>query len=192
MQVDVSGTRFEFPHPCACCGGKANARLGVAATKSTGKKVVHTRTNTWDFPYCDACLGHVRAAEAAASLAFTLAVSSVVAGVALWFFVIPYVGILATVLGLAGRTYLYSKQMTAARSMMRKSECACVGRAVSYLNWHGSLHQFWFVSLDYALAFMLANQRKLVNLSHEAIELMESGGQVPPAAGPRAPRRHRS
>src|SRR5689334_15882635 len=72
MQVDVSGQQFVFPDICACCCGHANSTLSVAASKSTGKKVVHTRTNTWDFPYCGACLGHVRAAEAAVSLAWVL------------------------------------------------------------------------------------------------------------------------
>jgi len=72
----------------------------VSASKSTGKRVVHTKTNAWDFPYCSDCVRHVRAAEAATALAWTLAVVSVIAGGILWGVVSPYLGIPAGVLGL--------------------------------------------------------------------------------------------
>jgi hypothetical protein len=58
------------------------------------------------------------------------------------------------------------------------------------MGWHGTLHQFDILSLNFALAFMVANERKLVNLSPEAMELLASSGHVPNPRAPRSPRRH--
>jgi hypothetical protein len=191
VQVDVSGQHFVFPTQCACCCGRADSALGVSASKSTGKKVVHTRTNVWDFPYCGDCIRHVRAAEAATALAWTLGIASVIAGGILWGCVSPYLGIPVGILALVGAAVLHNKQMAAARELCGR-DCVSVERAVAYLGWHGTLHQFWIASQDYALAFMVANQRKLVNLTHAARALLESSGHGPRTGVPRVPRQHRS
>src|SRR5258706_9758060 len=60
MLVQVSGQRFTFPRACARCGRPAEATLQAAHSKSKGKRVVHTRTWSWDFPYCNSCTAHVR------------------------------------------------------------------------------------------------------------------------------------
>ena len=191
LQIDVSGQHFVFPALCACCCGPVGSALSVSSSKSNGQRVVHTKTNAWDFPYCDACVGHVRETETAKRVAWTLlAVSVIVSGI-LWVSVSPYLGIPAGILAVGGTIFLYKKQMAAARGLCCVG-CACIEKAVAYLGWHSTLHQFEIASLDYALAFMVANQRKLVNLSNEARELLESSGNVPPTGSPRAARRHRS
>ncbi len=199
MQVDVSGHQFVFPTTCACCKGKADTHLRVSASKSTGKRVTHTSTNVWEIPYCDRCVQHVSAAGDAEAQAWLFGVVSVVAGGMLWQLVTNLYGIPAGIVvcipvgfvGWFGTVMPYRKRMAEARAMCGPG-CVCVERAVRYLGWHGPLHMFWIESLDYALAFMVANQKKLVNLSQEAIDLLASSGQVPPAGAPRAPRRHRS
>lgn len=49
MQIDLSGNKFTFPHCCACCGGDPETSLTASASKSKGKKVVHTTTKSWAF-----------------------------------------------------------------------------------------------------------------------------------------------
>jgi hypothetical protein len=191
MRVDVSGHQFVFPTTCACCNGKTDTELTVSASKSTGKRVIHTSTNAWDIPYCDHCVKHVKAVEAAVTLAWVLGVLSLTAAGALWYFATPFLGIPVGVAGLVGTVLLHNKLMADARAMCGP-DCVCVERAVKYLGWHGPLHKFWIASLDHALAFMLANQKKLVNLSQEARDLLESSGHAPRPGAPRSPRRHRS
>lgn len=191
MRVDVSGHQFVFPPTCACCNDKADTELTVSARKSTGKRVIHTSTNTWDIPYCDHCVEHVKAAEAAVTLAWALGVLSIAASGVLWYSVTPFLGIPVGVIGLVGAVLLYNKLMGGARAVCG-ADCVCVEKAVKYLGWHGPLHKFNIASLDYALAFMVANQKKLVNLSHEARDLLESSGRMPRLGARRAPRRHRN
>jgi len=191
MRVDVSGHQFVFPTACVCCNGKADTELTVSASKSTGKRVIHTNTNAWDIPFCDRCVEHVKAAEAAVFLAWVLGVLSVVAAGVLWYFLTPFLGIPVGVAGLAGTGFLYNKLMADARAKCGP-DCVCVEKAVKYLGWHGPLHKFWITSEDYALAFMVANQKKLVNLSQEATDLLKASGHVPRPSAPRAPRRFKS
>jgi hypothetical protein len=165
--------------------------LTVSASKSTGKRVVHTSTNAWDIPYCEPCVKHVQAAEGAVAFAWVVGVLSVAAAGALWYFATPFLGIPVGVAGLVGTGLLYNKLMAGARAMC-VPDCVCVVRAVKYLGWHGPLHKFEVASADFALAFMVANQNKLVNLTQDARDLLKSSGNVPRPNAPRAPRRHRS
>ena len=205
MQVDVSGHQFVFPTLCACCNGSADTELTVSTSKSTGVRVIRTSTNEWAIPYCQQCVAHVKlavkateAAEAAKMLGLVLGgVSVVVAGIC-WYFMSPFLGIPIGIAGLVVTALLYAKFHTRCAELMKKAQamcgprCVCVDEAVRYLDWHGPLHMFWIGSQEYALAFMVANHKKLVNISPQASRLLAANGHLPSVGAPRAPRRNRS
>ncbi|HZU43096.1 MAG TPA: hypothetical protein VE994_10520, partial [Terriglobales bacterium] len=86
---------------------------------------------------------------------------------------------------MVGTAVLRGKSLAEARALC-SANCVTVDRAVSYLGWYGSLHQFQIISQRFARDFMLANQSKLVNLSPEAQNILgannPSGGNTPRAA----------
>ncbi len=173
MQIDLSGHSFVFPNQCACCNGPADAELTLSSSKSSGKKVVHTKTNIWDVPYCRRCLVHVAEAADARNVVTLIKVIAVVTGLLFWYFVSLAVGIGAGFMVIFLGGVLFYFQMKIAKSKCSR-DCACVDRAIVYLGWQRTLHQFEVTSTQYALALMIANQRKLVNLSREARSLLES------------------
>jgi hypothetical protein len=188
MLVEVSGQRFVFPQQCACCGGSANTTLQAAHSKSWGKRVVHTKTWSWNFPYCSACVAHLRSYGYAATIGMLFAVIVVVVGAMIgsgvgWSeeargYGIMFGLILAIVAGIVG----YVRQVRKARGMCSNT-CLSVGRAVVYVNWYGSVHSFDIMSRSYAALFMLANAKKLVNLTEDGRRLMQWGA-VQATAGP--------
>lgn len=189
MRIDVSGHSFVFPHKCACCGGIADTELAASATKSSGKRVVHTKTNVWDFPYCSQCVGHVMSAEGTRKLAWILGIVSFVLGLFLGFVASAASGVMIGTLAIVGTGLIYLRGMGKARARCG-ANCVCVGRAMAYLGWHGTLHQFEVGSADYAHDFMKANHSKLVNLSVQAKNLL--AGSPTPKTDARTPRRYQS
>lgn len=188
MRIDVSGHRFVFPHHCACCGSEAHTALAISATKDTGKRVTHSRTNTWDIPYCHQCVQHAKAAEAAFLAAYVLAFLSILGGIVLWATELPYLSIQAGGLGLVGAILLHNRLISRAKGMCGPT-CVTVSKAVSYLGWHGTLHMFDIQSSEYALAFAVANQSKLMNVLPEIHRLLESKGYDSRRQTSRSPRR---
>jgi hypothetical protein len=152
MRIDVSGHSFVFPDECACCGGSADAELGVSATKTTGKRVVHSKTNAWDIPYCGRCVGHVKSAQAARMRSLLLGFSSILVGAFLWYTVNPGIGVLGGSATILAASLAYSTWMVEARARC-SSGCVCVGSAVAYLGWHGTLHRFDVKSASFARDF---------------------------------------
>lgn len=189
MQVDVSGQRFVFPEMCACCGAPGDNSLAVSASKSTGKRVVHTKSYQWHIPYCTRCLIHISTSETAGTVVAVLIVISLVGGLWLAYGVEAYLGAAFGVVALVATLILGSKLNAKARAQCG-STCISVGRAFAYLGWHGTLHQFDITSQHYARDFMLVNQRKLVNLSPEAKNLLASSGVSPQTSRQRYPDRY--
>lgn len=172
MIVEVSGQRFTFPQQCACCGGTPNTSLSASHTKTSGKRVVKSRTWSWEFPYCTSCLAHVSAYSNAAVAGWLVAIAGIGGAVFSAFIheVLPYViGVAALVAMVMAVSHLQGK----ARALCSPT-CAVVTRAVSYVNWHGTAHTFDIVSRNYAALFMLSNAKKLLNLSTAAREVMNS------------------
>lgn len=190
MRVDLSGYRFVFPDKCACCGNHADAEFAASASRSSGKRVVHTKTNVWKFPYCGRCIGHVKSAEGANALALILGILSFALGISLGFAVNSAIGFVIGVFAIVGTSLLYKHQMAQALGQC-VPQCVCVRRAVSYLGWHGTLHQFEVCSPHFARDFMVANQNKLVNLSAEAKKLLEGAGSIS-KTNARAPQRYQT
>jgi hypothetical protein len=187
MRVEASGRQFVFPVQCACCGGAADGRLTASASKSTGKKVVHTTIHSWDFPYCSPCIGHVKAAESASSISILLTVVALVIAVILYVGVAGWLGVATGLGGMAGVIVLYNKMMAKAKAACGP-QCACVSSAVTFLNWDGTKQAFDMASAGYATAFMMANERKLVNLSPQAQQFLEANGHGHQFGGQQAAR----
>jgi hypothetical protein len=94
------------------------------------------------------------------------------------------------ILALIGTVALYRRGINKAKGRC-SSHCVAVGRAVAYLGWQGSLHQFEVISMTYARDFMLANQNKLVNLSPQGKNLLSGAGGIAKSSA-RTPRRYQS
>lgn len=176
MRISLSGHKFTFPQQCACCGATPQTTLTASASRSTGKRVVHTTTKAWDFPYCIPCIGHVRTAKSAGTLAtFIIITSFIIAGLvgfasdawtgAVW------VGVAGVVCGIWAHHSLMKKA-----KRMCLPNCTCVKSAVGYQGWQGSCHEFEVVSPAYALAFMGGNHTKLVNVRPEVWQWLQANG----------------
>jgi hypothetical protein len=177
MKVQVSGKLFVFPPACACCNGKPDTENTVSCNKDDAK-------NTWTIPYCQVCLTHIKEGEKAKAFAGGIGLLGLFIGGYLWYAVHAILGIPVALAGLITATVIYHKRTAKAK----RSGCACLGQAVAYLGWEGFIHAFDFASLKYALAFMVANERKLVNLSGEALDLLRTrqGIQYAPQSAKRS------
>jgi hypothetical protein len=192
MRVDVSGYKFIFPRQCACCGAIPQTTLTAWASKSTGTRVVHTTSKSWDFPYCNQCTHHVRAARKAVTTSrFMTIVSLVVAGYFYFCTSALDIGLIVGIGGTASAIFTYIYLMAKAKGMC-SPHCACVWMAVGYLGWYGTLQKFEFVSSEYALAFMVANQSKLVNVRPEVWQWLHANGYGASPYQPQSARRYMS
>jgi len=128
-------------------------------------------------------------AEGTRTLAWILGIMSVALGLFLGFVVGAASGVIVGTLAVVGTGLIYRRGMSKARARCG-ANCVCVSRAMAYLGWHGTLHQFEVVSAHYAHDFMKANQSKLVNLSVQAKNLL--AGSPTPKTDARTPRRYQS
>lgn len=183
MRVQLSGKRFVFGRNCVCCGAPAETELAVSATRTTGKRVVRTRTNTWMFPYCQSCVAHVAAWDSAGGcgvIAFALIVGTVLS---FWHLL---VGVAVAGIGIALAVRDASKKRAAAKALCGPA-CTSAQRAVTYEGWSGTVETFEIASEQYAVQFMLGNRAKLINVSPETWSRLRAAldsGKVAPAAAP--------
>jgi len=192
MRVDVSGHRFVFPNQCACCSATPDCELTVTASRSRGKRVVHTETKSWDVPYCVRCIGHVKAVGAARSLATLLTFLSILLGGVIGFGVDPFLGATFGILALFGTVVFHRRQLGQIRAECNAHSCVNADKAIVYLGWQGTLHRFEIESQRFACDFMKANQNKLVNLSAEARSMLSANGASSEQIVSRSPRRYLS
>lgn len=169
MKVEVSAKLITIPRHCACCSGPPHVELRASTSKKRGKTQL---TNSWSFPYCNQCASHIKLYN----LAIGVLMGGLVIAAAGMLFYSRWCAVIA-LFGVAGCILLAGQ----ARAM-RSAACACTGAAVSYLGWHGTLHSFDFVSQGYALQFMIANRRKLVNLTPSQHQLLGRAGSDTAAA----------
>lgn len=191
MRVDVSGNSFQFPAECACCGRPSNVSLGLALTKTSGKKVVHSRTTAWDIPYCAPCAAHIAAMDRARTMATVLVAT--LGLLALFSLCGGYagLGVFLLIVGLVAAAVIHNRLSAAARAMC-SPECACADRSVRYLYWHGTHHAFDMASPRFALAFMRANVKKLINLDGPTTQWLAANGVALSAPGQQSARRYRT
>jgi hypothetical protein len=188
MRVEFSACKLTFPQVCACCGRKPDAVFTAAARRSEGVKVERTETNTWDFPYCSACLAHVRTAKWANRIMEVGATLNVLVGLALWFAVKWWVGLIAVLALTAVEVWLHLSARERAQGM-RCQTCAAVDQAVDFKGWDGPRQIFEIACPVYTVAFMVANEDKLVNVSPAARKLFEDAGHVLDPISPQSAKR---
>ena len=190
MRIDLFGQRFVFPDRCACCGQPPDTELAASASKSSGKRVVHTKTNAWDFPYCGRCVGQVKNAESARAVAWILGILSTILSLFLGYAVNATTRMVIGFLAISrDRRDLQESNGTSRCAVWRglRLRRTCNG----HLGWHGTLHQFDVCSPDFARDFLVANQSKLVNLSTQAKNLLAGAGVAVKTSG-RTPRPYMS
>ena len=163
MRVDVSAKIIRFPRVCACCTCPADTEIAVSASRSSGERVVRTRTKTWAFPYCQGCLAHVAvwssggsraAAIYAVGLALALIVGLAASGLAA----------LGTLIAMVISAELLRSHRHKRAEGMCSHACAAASEAVAYLGWSGTVQSFQILSEKYAAAFLVSNEQKLVNV----------------------------
>lgn len=175
MRVDVSGSKFNFPQQCACCGNSAQTMMEVEASRSTGKKVVHTTTKAWEFPYCSDCTNHVQTVRLATSAAIVIIIASLLlAGYFYFIATASRLAILVSIGGIVGGIVTYGSLMAMAKASCN-SNCVSARLAVRYLGWRTTCHMFEIMSDSYAFAFMMENRNKLVNVKPEVWEWLRAG-----------------
>jgi len=171
MRVDVSGVTLRMPEECACCGARPDADLTISASKSWGKRVIHSEAKIWEIPYCKGCLQHCQRAFDARTFARIATVMSIILGLLVGYLSSWYWAIL-TGAALITLTILVFGRMLRAAEQFKTPDCASLHQAISYLGWSGTLHSFDIHSNRFAHDFMLSNQSKLVNLTSEAMRLL--------------------
>lgn len=127
---------------------------------------MRVRTNSWRFPYCSPCLGHVSA----------------------WPAPIGSGGVLFGLMTCGGWLlvdYLMRESDRKRALAACSASCASVTQAVHFVGWEGNIQAFDFVSGAYAVDFALANAKRLINVSpdlHAALVQAEAVRQQALAA----------
>src|SRR5689334_21091940 len=155
-----------MPPICACCGSPSVRAVPISSVRVEGKRVIRTKTSTWNFPFCDRCCEHDRVWPTASALEV----------------------LVLTVLTCGLYLYYYVKRRQRARALCAPA-CAPPRRAVSYLGWHGTVHQFEVASDAFAEAFLAANAKKVVGADAAARDLMSRPATTPPPRPALAPTR---
>lgn len=163
MRVELSGLKLVFPLQCSCCGNAASGTYAARATRTTGKRVVRSTSRGWEFPHCDVCAGHLRAyISGSGPAALSLLVGVVLGFAAHWGAV--FVGVLAAT--------LFVLKAHAQGEAARTPSCATASAPAAFVGWSGTVQRFEIASPAYASALMLANEKRLINLTHQGREAL--------------------
>lgn len=157
--ITVSAQLHNVPFMCACCGGPPDMHEASVATRTTGKRVVRTDTRSLNFPYCARCVGHNRLYRTApvAFIGVWVLVTALLAGLTVPFFIALLLGLGS---GFGALAYVHHRA-----GGQCSPSCVNADSLIRFIGWYGSAISIYIPSQRYALAFMLANQDKLVNLS---------------------------
>jgi uncharacterized tellurite resistance protein B-like protein len=157
VRIDVSAKQLSMPAVCACCGGPSDTIVQNTATRVEGKRVIRTKTSSWNIPYCSTCAAHDRVWPGAS--AFEVFVLTILTcGIYLYF-------------------YIQRRKQALAMCM---AGCARPRQAFAYLGWHGTVHQFEVASPVFAQAFLAANAKKVVGADQAARQLLVAAPPTPP------------
>lgn len=159
-QFQISAKILSWPRKCACCGDIPDSHLRAGASKTTGKRVVNTKTSWWEVPYCAVCLAHKGAYDSASGWVS----GGTAVGFAVWCLIgfgmgNGRIGFLVGSAVIATGYWRCSQAREASRLKMKPSCCA-PSAAVKYLDWHGTFHTFVFESESYLDEFLAVNGRK--------------------------------
>lgn len=176
--VHMTSEDLTWPEACACCLGphevNYEAALADPAARAPGAKVAGS--HTWKVPFCRACLQHATLFNEAEHLASAL---SARADQALTEQAeverVAHAGVLTKLLSVAHgshghhmdkliaesrRDYHAFQSLMEQLSHIPTPSCCFKGPAVTYLKFHGEVHEFAFMHAAYA------NQFKQMNKEH--------------------------
>lgn len=161
--LQVSAKILTWPRQCACCGGTADSEMRVSASKSKGKRVVTTTTSWWTVPHCSRCVGHInKYATGKSLLVWGIVLAIIVAVLGLFVSQIMWLGALLGV-GIFIGFIVLAQKVKAEAVAMTTTSCACADKAVEYVTWHGTVHEFIFSNEEYVKAFTVANRSKTMS-----------------------------
>jgi len=149
VRIDVSAKQLSMPAVCACCGAPGDTIVQNTVTRVEGKRVIRTKTSSWNIPYCSACAAHDR----------------------IWPSASAFEVFVFTILTFGIYLYFYIQRRKRALAMCMAS-CARPRQAFAYLGWHGTVHQFDVASPVFAHAFLAANAKKIVGADQAARQLL--------------------
>lgn len=151
MRVSVSAKVLNMPTVCACCGLPADRTFRATAVRVEGKRVIRTRTAAWEFPQCAACARHDEEWPDAS------------AGAVFWL----------TLLTCGIYLYFYLQRRKRAHALCSPG-CAAPRQAVQYFGWHGTVHHFDLHSPVFTREFVVANDKKVVEVDPAVTALLAS------------------
>lgn len=184
LRVSVSGRKLAFPGACCCCRGDADSSILATATRTTGKRVIRTQTQSWTFPCCAACVGHARKSKTESGWVAMMLIGFISGP---FFFLGPnsWAGFVLLLFG-AGGILGAALQRRDARAVM-KPTCGDLGPPVQYLGWSGTFHALAFSNTAYAGLFALENRARLLDVDAGVRAAMaEASVAVAAEAGARA------
>jgi hypothetical protein len=172
--LQISARMLSWPQHCACCGGTSDAFFHASATKTTGKRVVNTRTSWWEIPYCSSCLLHVTKYKSAAQIIVAGIGIALIVGFVIFFMsfvaggAIELVGTFLLLAFLVGvgiivAAVVMSRNAKAEALKLLGPNCVSPDAAVAYTGWYGTAHNFVFASKSYADEFVALNHRKTMS-----------------------------
>jgi hypothetical protein len=161
--IQVSARKLVMPTMCACCLRESIGTTAASHVRLRGFGASRGSEKSWMFPICGACQHHVQAgrkvstrARAAASLAFVIPVAGC-SLIGLWWVGVIIGGFAALIAWLVAKA-LHMKQIASLAS----PTCACLGPAVRFDGFHGTVQTFRFANEHYASAFEAENASKVV------------------------------
>lgn len=175
MIIQLSARTISMPNFCACCGGNADSQVHFTASRTTGKRVTHTTTRGWSFPYCGRCVEHSAAWNSRYTAFASIVIVSVLAG--LTYFGEPSAAGAIFIIGNLGALAVSISNMSAREKRARAlctPNCQGPGSAVAYHGWQGSVQTFDVASTRFAEAFLRANNSKAINLSPTALSALSA------------------
>jgi hypothetical protein len=159
--VEVSSRCFALPLECPCCGAGADTELSVPLSREAHGRAAADSARAVDFPYCRACVAHVRGWESAGLVSAGVIVAAIVISLAVTALSGPAFGLGVLGAGVVLAVVLASSRRSHAKRRMGEA-CSSPGKALAYLGWSGSASGFSFESMSYAAKFAEQNSTQLV------------------------------
>jgi hypothetical protein len=162
FQLQISAKILNWPRSCACCCGPADREVPAAASRTTGKRVQHTKTYWWNVPYCSRCTDHARLYAQAPMWLTVGLILATVTGILFLASDHPVIGVLVFAALLSGGVWAYLQALKNASAYLAPG-CSTRRIAVKYVEWYGTSHTFIFANRAYLQSFIDANSRKTMS-----------------------------
>jgi hypothetical protein len=172
MLVEVSGRDFVFHPTGACCGEVAKTAAPSTTSRQRGMLTVRSKRISWEVPYCFACAKHTKAVQTADFVMMdTGSISVGIGGVVFMISSYKFLGVSIALVGMF-ISLLITKYLTIRAKALCTDACTCTASASEYVGFFHDSAKLEVISPVYAVAFMKANRKKLVNVQPETWELL--------------------